>query len=151
MSSRINQLTTSAIDLTKVFPFQIASGDIDPVNNTLQALKDAFSCPAVYVAVLSQSGSAAPTASVSINELGGTVVWTRQIGGLYVATLAGAFTEGKTIVSISQNTFLNTNFGFQTYHGDEDTIGLCYSGATYGSFTDFSANDYVTVEIRVYP
>jgi hypothetical protein len=34
------------------------------------------------------------------NTLGGEVVWTRDIEGVYIATLAGAFTLGKTALQI---------------------------------------------------
>lgn len=48
----------------------------------------------VYRAVLTQSGTDAPTATVLENTLGGTVVWTRDNPGRYVATLVGAFPVG---------------------------------------------------------
>jgi len=55
-----------------------------------------------YVALLSQSGTAAPTAVVLENTLGGTVVWTRQNVGEYIATLLGAFTLNKTVCFTGQ-------------------------------------------------
>src|SRR5262245_16029301 len=48
-----------------------------------------------YIALLSQSGGAAPTATVLENSLGGNVVWTRTGQGKYLGTLAGAFPNGK--------------------------------------------------------
>lgn len=53
--------------------------------------------PKRYVALLTQTGTSAPTATVLENGLGGTVVWARSNVGIYTATLAGAFTENKTI------------------------------------------------------
>lgn len=50
-----------------------------------------------YVALLTQSGTDAPVATVLENTLGGTVVWTRNSLGQYFGTLSGAFTENKTI------------------------------------------------------
>lgn len=47
--------------------------------------------PKVYRALLTQSSTDAPTATVLENTLGGTVVWTRIDAGQYVGTLAGAF------------------------------------------------------------
>ena len=52
----------------------------------------------VYTALLTQSGTNAPVATVLENTLGGTVVWSRSSAGLYTATLAGAFTVGKVAV-----------------------------------------------------
>ena len=51
----------------------------------------------VYTALLTQTGTNAPVATVLENTLGGTVVWTRDSAGFYTGTLAGAFTVSKTI------------------------------------------------------
>ena len=50
----------------------------------------------IYTALLTQSGTNAPVATVLENTLGGTVVWTRTEVGFYQATLMNAFTENKT-------------------------------------------------------
>ena len=52
----------------------------------------------VYTALLSQSGTDAPVATVLQNTLGGTVVWSRNTTGDFSATLVGAFTTNKTTV-----------------------------------------------------
>ena len=49
-----------------------------------------------YVAVLNQSGTDDPVATVLVNTLGGDVVWTRSGPGGYFGNLTGAFTVGKT-------------------------------------------------------
>lgn len=54
----------------------------------------------IYTALLTQTLTDAPVATVLENTLGGTVVWTRDVQGQYLATLTGAFTSGKTIVFI---------------------------------------------------
>ena len=51
-----------------------------------------------YRALVSQSGTAAPTATVLENSLGGTVVWARGSAGTYTGTLTGAFTSAKTFI-----------------------------------------------------
>ena len=56
--------------------------------------------PKVYVALLSQSGTDAPVATVLKNTLGGVPVWSYNSTGDYTATLAGAFTANKTAVFI---------------------------------------------------
>jgi hypothetical protein len=48
-----------------------------------------------YTALLTQSGTNAPVATVLENDLGGTVVWTRNNTGVYFGTLAGAFLADK--------------------------------------------------------
>lgn len=48
-----------------------------------------------YVAVLNQSGTDDPVATVLVNTLGGDVVWTRSGLGGYLGNLTGASTVGK--------------------------------------------------------
>ena len=45
----------------------------------------------VYRALLTQTGTSAPTAIVLENTLGGTPVWSRGTAGVYELTLTGAF------------------------------------------------------------
>ncbi len=52
----------------------------------------------VYRALLTQTSTAAPVATVLENSLGGMVVWTRTDTGDYLGTLVGAFTASKTFV-----------------------------------------------------
>ena len=52
----------------------------------------------VYTAILTQTGTSAPTATVLENTLGGTVVWTYNAEGSYIGTLTGAFTADKTAI-----------------------------------------------------
>ena len=52
----------------------------------------------MYTALLTQSGTDAPVATVLQNTLGGTVEWGRTGEGVYKATLEGAFTENKTFL-----------------------------------------------------
>ncbi len=54
-----------------------------------------------YVALLTQTGTNAPTATVLDNTLGGTLVWSYDGVGTYIGTLTGAFTLDKTSVLIS--------------------------------------------------
>lgn len=56
--------------------------------------------PKVYKALLTQTGTSAPVATVLENTLGGTVVWTRNGPGQYTGTLSGVFTNNKTCIFI---------------------------------------------------
>lgn len=51
----------------------------------------------MYLALLTQSGTSAPVATVLVNTLGGTVVWARTDIGTYTATLSNAWTN-KTLI-----------------------------------------------------
>ena len=54
----------------------------------------------VYRALLTQTGTDAPVATVLENTLGGAVVWTYSDVGVYIGTLTGAFTANKVAASI---------------------------------------------------
>lgn len=53
--------------------------------------------PKVYRALLTQSGTNAPVATVLENTLGGTPVWSRSGNGNYRITLAGAFPSASKV------------------------------------------------------
>ena len=57
--------------------------------------------PKVYKALLTQTGTAAPVATVLANTLSGTPVWSYDYVGGYILTLASAFPTGKTLMYIS--------------------------------------------------
>lgn len=105
-----------------------------------------------YVALLSQSGTAAPTATVFENTLGGTLVWTRTAAGKYAGTLTGAFPTGKMVPIIS--------FRSQDVEGEIVSVSLDRTSddavslwaAPYNTKTP--ADDSILnlpIEIRVYP
>lgn len=82
---------TNALTDNRTVSFPDASGTVALVE-TVRPYK-------VYTALLSQSGTSAPTATVLENTLGGTVVWTRSGIGSYQATLTGSvYTSSKTVV-----------------------------------------------------
>ena len=56
----------------------------------------------VYTALITQTGTDAPVATVLQNTTGGTIVWTRNSTGRYVATISGAtYTTDKTTVLVT--------------------------------------------------
>lgn len=62
-----------------------------------------------YLALLTQTGTDAPTATILQNTLSATPVWTRSGTGAYVLTLTGEFTENKTtIITQQMGVFLYT-------------------------------------------
>ena len=96
-----------------------------------------------YVALMTQSGSGNPVATVLENTLGGTVVWTRTSSGSYKGELSGAFTTDKTVIffNASDSPFqsyikLNTVSNYIDWqNGSDDRMG----------------NNGTMIEIRVYP
>jgi hypothetical protein len=107
----------------------------------------------VYSALLSQSGTDAPTATVLENTIG-DIVWSRTGVGDYKGTLADAFTANKTWIQLA------TIFGISAiYRNDANEIEIFTEGqvVTSGSpdvysFPAADAQLYETaIEIRVYP
>jgi hypothetical protein len=99
-----------------------------------------------YVATLKQTGTNAPVATVLENTLGGTLVWTRDTVGTYIATLSNAFpSETKTFLLVGQD---NNNF-YHLTRGNNSEIYLTSSDNTITIADDLLSN--TTVEIRVYP
>jgi len=99
-----------------------------------------------YVALLSQTGTDAPVATVLENTLGGTVVWYRDDTGQYSAILSGVFTINKTWISV-----FASEAGAYTYSAlanDADSIILFRRDATFVGEDVFSN---ISIEIRVYP
>ncbi len=54
--------------------------------------------PKIYVALISQSGTSAPVATVIKNTFSGTPVWSRASVGSYILTLTGEFTLNKSVM-----------------------------------------------------
>jgi hypothetical protein len=93
----------------------------------------------VYTALLSQSGTNAPIATVLENTLVGTVVWSRDSAGIYRGTLTAAFPSLKTVMSS------NSFNGLTTVGSYSDFVLLnASSGDSSLSF------NHSSIEIRVY-
>ena len=100
----------------------------------------------VYTALLSQSGTNAPVATVLENTLGGTVVWTRNSTGLYTGTLTGVFTGNKTTVLITQGNGQAIYSGY----GDTSTNYVNLLGHSFAGIQLDNLLNKTTIEIRVY-
>ena len=97
-----------------------------------------------YIALLKQTGTTAPVATIIENTLTDLITWTYNGVGNYTGTLTSEFTQYKTLIFHN-----NTAQGF-TYVNwqNEDEIDV----ETWDT-TGASANgqlDYMTIEIRVY-
>jgi hypothetical protein len=75
-------------------------GQINPTKNfTVGSVIKAGFGYTVYTALVSQTGSAAPVATMLKNDTGYTYTWARTAPGTYTITASGnAFTSNKTIV-----------------------------------------------------
>jgi hypothetical protein len=117
----------------------------------------------VYTALLTQTGTDAPVATVLENSLGGTPVWYRNDVGSYIIELIGAFTTNQTIIlppfnSSATGGVLGTNievFGCGLDSGEDSlylTTGLqnVSTGAITASDNVLYASPGQFIEIRVY-
>ncbi len=100
----------------------------------------------VYKALISQSGTAAPTVTVIANTLG-DIAWTRGNQGSYVGTLTGAFTENKTLAFIG-NTLASTTI-FAAQRSDANTVGVTSLDSATDTVSD-SLLYLVPLTIEVY-
>ncbi len=104
----------------------------------------------VYTALLSQTGTGAPSATILENTLGGTIVWTRNTTGIYEGTLSGVFTDLKTVCFISFGGNGGTAYtGDHTFQVNRNGVNVVEIRHTRN---DALADDFkVSIEIRIYP
>jgi len=100
-----------------------------------------------YVALITQTGTADPVATVIKNTLSGAIVWTRSAVGDYVGTLASAFTSNKTAFSVTGGAFNGEHYGMNWVSANGMALNSVNAA---GTKTDALLNG-CTVIIRVYP
>lgn len=101
----------------------------------------------VYTALLTQSGTDAPVATVLENTLGGTPVWSRQASGTFRATLTNLFTSNKSTAFVA-NDYVNGNSEHSTGSFTADDYYEMYTYTMTNGITDDVS---FAIEIRVYP
>lgn len=151
---QIAGLTARSLAITDVLGTQDAVAAAEAGKNTMQDVKTLLIPYKSYVALMSQTGTSAPTVKVLLNELSAAIVWTYGSAGNYVGTLTGAFTLDKTFLppDIFQqyNAADFTNVIFSRLSANQilivTTIGPNGAGV---SSNGVIVNDY-PIEIRVY-
>ena len=119
------------------------------VTNTLngRAVSDILPTYKKYIALITQSSTAAPTV-IELENTIGPIVWTRISTGVYEGTLTGAFTLDKTYTTLNQ---VYTNSIVLVYRKDIDVIKIettnLHSPTAAHHDTHLLKN---TIEIRVY-
>jgi hypothetical protein len=79
------------------------------VKDSIEQVRKSFK---VYTCTLSQTSTAAPTATIFENSTGGTIAWTRTGTGVYVGTITGTtFPSAKT--------FFPVTYQFQEWTGTD--------------------------------
>ncbi len=122
---------------------------IDAIAKVVKKLSDSIESQKIYdtyIALLTQSGTSAPTSTVLRNELSSNIVWTRLSAGKYRGTLTGAFTS-KTVITLGA---FDKTWGedVKAFRVDNNTIAI-----ETGNSTDF-INDGVLsslpIDIKIY-
>lgn len=129
----------------------------DKINEIIDWLKgDSVGSYKSYVALLTQTSTNAPVATVVSNTLSGTPVWSYTAQGVYTVTLTGAFTANKTVIvkaalpGITQVDFSGNITSAEVLHTITDTSNIVI--ATFVNAT-VSTDDWLSsypFEIRVY-
>lgn len=100
-----------------------------------------------YVALIDQTATGNPTATVMENTTGGTIAWTRDGVGDYTATLSGAtFDLDKTLCLVTKGV---ESPGIIRCFRNSDTVLKLQNYDTSGSATDILTR--ASLEIRIYP
>ena len=98
-----------------------------------------------YTALMTQSGTSAPTATVlGLNEIG-SIVWTYSGVGQYTGTLSGAFVAGKTYLYIHSGQGGGIEQRLDRLNSNDVLIGAYISGLNANS-----GMGGTSLEIRVY-
>tara|TARA_R100000935_G_scaffold46494_1_gene69918 strand:+ start:1627 stop:2055 length:429 start_codon:yes stop_codon:yes gene_type:complete len=118
------------------------AGDLATVNFTLTQVKALLRNYTAYAALLTQSGTNAPVATILENSTGGTIVWTYVSPGVYTATITGGtFAAGKTMVFINNgSTVVGLNVGWSSPTTTTITLDSSGNAVLIGA----------SIEIRVY-
>jgi hypothetical protein len=107
----------------------------------------------VYKALLTQSGTDAPVATVLQNTLGGTLVWGYNNVGVYTATLSGTFIDEKwSLIQGSGNTSSLASLWAYRNTDNEifvETYDLGNVGGGFNLVNDILTSQYIQIE--VYP
>lgn len=94
----------------------------------------------VWVGILTQENTDAPTARVMHNTLGGNIIWTYSAEGSYNGTLVGAFTQYKTALLIGSVNNIDDRIVIQWINLDTINIQTPIDNRLYNT----------TVQIQVY-
>ena len=104
----------------------------------------------VYTALLSQTGTNAPTATVLENTLGVTITWTRMMSGQFLGTASYSIFSPNKFVSSSGRTNINTLIRLDYFSPTDVFLGTAtVTGAASSTFSD-SLITSASIEIRVY-
>jgi|TARA_R110002110_G_C13107884_1_gene686528 hypothetical protein len=106
----------------------------------------------VYTALLTQTGTAAPVATVLQNTTGGTIVWTWASTGRFLATIANAtYTANKTAILLTSGSASATDGRFlKVEDSGTTTVQAFYNFDTSANTAQDGIIAGSMIEIRIY-
>jgi len=154
LSASGNASATSGDIPVKATGAEIITGTDDDKFATAKAIKDALITSGVkrYVALLTQTGTDAPVATVLENTLGGTVTWSRTGAGTYAVIGGSLFTANKTVAFVTNYTA--GNIVSAGYNSGEEQFELITFGQNVGTQLFEPQDDLLqlmSLTIFVYP
>lgn len=135
---------------------ELEATDTIPVDNIpelpqskITGLEDALSAAnyLVYRALVTQSGTSDPAATVLENTLGGTVVWSRNDVGDYVGNLNGAFLANKIFFTLHHALY---SAGVFATRFNDDYVRIIVRDSS-GTFVEYNSANPINIAILVYP
>jgi len=127
---------------------------IKALNTNTNAIA-AMGNPKVYKALLTQTGTSAPVATVLVNTLGEVPTWAYDSLGYYKLSITGGFDVTKTFVNVGTSYNQSGGFGnplFRTYVFTDSKIWIDSFTETLGAHLTTNGVLYATpFEIEVYP
>ena len=154
---RINQLTPSsdAFKGTDLIPIWSNNRtEHNTVESLVSYVNTSNNVPKVYKALLTQTGTTAPVATVLVNTLSDTPVWSYNGAGDYRLTLVGEWTSKTAIIKESIPLYFNgigySAFTFTSRRIDSDTLQFYSSNYSTLSDTDGLLTSTLVI-IEVYP
>lgn len=102
-----------------------------------------------YVAVISQSGTSNPVATVLFNNTGKTFTWGRTGIGTYAVNLSGTVDATKTIMFVAPRAQASKFFMYQHYMTGSNMFLKSYNYSNTAFEDDVMVNTHI--EIRIYP
>jgi hypothetical protein len=151
----------TAVEVTDTTKKSIPVADEDSPNDEakrmlLSELADLISDGAgvkVYEALLTQSGTDAPTATILRNTLGVVPTLSYVSPGIYRLNASGAFDENKTIVMIGTGETANPTEQFIVTRTDNYiiilTTSINFTTKTYDELDELL--NYTPIQIKIYP
>lgn len=119
-------------------------------NSNFTELYDAIPVYKSYTAIITQTGTSAPTVDTLLfNNLGDTVTYTYSAVGEYNVKITGhLFTTNKTVIFLTAGRRVTSNVTLGTTIANDETITI-YSYNNSGTATNGLISQ-VSIEIRVY-